>query len=741
MSTVTKLSRRDFLVRTQMAVGGGLLLGCWAPELNAEGGRQAFQPNAFLRIGTDSSVTIWAPRPDMGQGVQTSLPMLVAEELDADWPTVRIVQADLGAEYGEQVVAGSASIRTSFEALRQAGAAAREMLIAAAAKRWRVNPSTCRTTDGVVIHEATGRRVRYGALASDAAKLPVPEKPRLKDPKSFKLIGTSVGRKDIPSKVDGSAVFGMDIRLPGMLYAVIARSPVFGGEVVNFDATEAKATAGVRHVVAIARTNLANPFGGDLGPGHVHYVPSGVAVVADSTWAAIRGRQALSITWNEGAGASTSSASLADALTQAAAAPGKTLRDDGNFDKAFEAADKKIEAVYDVQFLAHATMEPLTCTASVSARGCEIWGSLQYPAGSAKAVASALGIPPNSIKIHMPYMGGGFGRKWMTDFVVEAALVSKAAGAPVKLVWTREDDIRHDYYRPASRHQLSAGMAADGKVTAWRHRLASTPIYSTFGGTSEARPEQSEIPPHNFPCYTIPNYRIEYTPVHTLVPRGYWRSVEGSVNGFVIDSFVDEIAAAMGKDPVALRLELLGAAGAMPFDKRGTMIDLSRFKKVIELAAEKSDWGSPLPKGRGRGIAAHFAFGSYVAEVAELTVTGRNVHVDRVVCAIDCGLVVHPDNARAQIEGGVAFGLSQALKSEITIKNGAVEQANFNDYQVLRINETPATEVHFVPSTAAPSGTGEVAVPPIAGAVANAVYAATGTRVRKLPMRLTEGVS
>jgi isoquinoline 1-oxidoreductase beta subunit len=741
MTTVTKISRRTFLVRTQIAVGSGLLLGCWVPDLSAQSAPQAFQPNAFLRVGTDGSITLWAPRPDMGQGVRTSLPMLVAEELDVDWASVRIVQADLGAEYGDQQVAGSASVRTSYQRLRQAGAAAREMLVRAAAQRWGVDVSSCHTANGAVIHDATRRRLPYGELAAAASALPVPEKPTLKDPKTFTLIGSAAARVEIPSKVDGSAVFGMDIKLPGMLYAVIARSQVFGGDVERFDAAAARAVAGVRQVVQIPRTDLPNPFGGELGAGHVHYVPSGVAVVADSTWSAIRGRQALAVKWNEGTGAATtSSASLTESFTKALAGPGKTLRSDGDFDGAFLAANQKLEAVYEVPFLAHATMEPLTCTASVTSKGCEIWGSLQFPSGSAKAVASVLGIAPSAVTIHTPFMGGGFGRKWMTDFVAEAALVSKAAGAPVKLVWTREDDIQHDYYRPASRHHLAAGVDAGGMLTAWRHRVASTPIHATFGGTNDPAAAQSEIPASGFPCYTVANYRVEYAAVNALIPRGYWRSVEGSVNGFVINSFIDEVAAAARKDPVALRLDLLGTHGVMSFGggEGREAIDLQRLKKVIELAAEKSGWGSPLPKGRGRGIAAHFAFGTYVAEVAEVTVTDSAFSVDRVVCAVDCGIVVNPDNARNQFEGGIAFGLSAVLKSEITLKNGRVAQANFNDYQVLRINEMPAVDVHFVPSTAAPSGSGEPGVPPIAGAVANALFAATGKRVRKLPIRRSD---
>jgi isoquinoline 1-oxidoreductase beta subunit len=713
------------------------MLGYLVRTADAQEG-DALQPNAFLRVSTDGSVTVWAPRPDMGQGVTTSLPMLVAEELEANWAEVRIIQADLRSDYGDQQVAGSASVRTSFTGLRRAGAAAREMLIAAAAARWRVPPSSCRAENSAVVHDATGRRIGYGQLATAAARQKVPAEPTLKDQAHFKLIGTPVAQWDIPSKVDGSATFGMDIKVPGMLYAVIARSPVFGGEVERVDATNAKTVEGVRQVVEIQRTDLPNPFSEPLGTGHVHYVPSGVAVVANSTWAAIRGREALSITWNEGSGALTNSATLADALKRATEATGKTLYSDGDVQRGLESSAKRIDAAYDVPFLAHATMEPLTCTASVTANGCEIWGSLQNPRGSAAAVASVLGIRQESVKVHMPYMGGGFGRKWMTDFVAEAALLSRAAKAPVKLVWTREDDLRHDYYRPVSHHRLAAGIDANGTLVAWHHRVASTPISSTFWGTDDAMPERHEIPARGFPCYTIPNFRLEYAPVHALVPRGYWRSVEGSVNAFVIQSFLDEVAAATGRDPVTLALDLVGSLRVMPFGDDGQTIDFSRLKGVIKLAAEKSDWGTPLARGRGRGFAAHFSFGTYVAEIAEITVASGRLHVDRVVCAVDCGKVVNPDSARAQIEGGVAFGLSAVLKSEITIRNGRVEQANFNDYQVLRINDMPRTEVHFVSSTGAPSGTGEPGVPPVAAAVANAVFAATGKRIRKLPIKAAD---
>jgi isoquinoline 1-oxidoreductase beta subunit len=735
MKEICKVSRRRFLKICPTA-GAGLVLGCYLPPLGKSAAAQtastaAFTPNAFIRIDTSGQVTIWAAKSEMGQGVRTALPMIVAEELDADWTRVRIEQADLDRKYGSQLTGGSLSVRTSWDPLRKAGAAGRTMLIAAAAQQWGVEPDSCRAEQGFVIHTASNRRLSYGELAAAAAKLPVPAEVKLKDAKEFRLVGTPVKRTDTPMKVDGSGIFGLDVRVPGMLYAVIERCPIFGGELESFDAAKAKAVPGVRQVVEIKRAELTHPFTNRVaGAGHQHYMPGGVAVIANSTWAAMEGRRALTVKWKEGEHAQLSSASLRETFEKLAQIPGKVLRNEGDVEQALAQAAKKIEAVYELPFLAHAPMEPVNCTAHTTDNGCEVWGPTQIPGAAQAAIAHALKLPLDSIKVHVTLLGGGFGRRLNQDYTVEAALVSRAAGTPVQVVWTREDEIQRDYYRPASYHKLAAALDAQGNPTAWLHRHVSPSIDAFYQGTGIPNPESSEINPQDFPAITIPNARVEYALANTVVPRGWWRAVESSVNPFVMQSFLDEIAAAGGHDPVALRLKLLASP------RRVGNFDTGRLRRVIELAASKGDWGKPLPKGRGRGIAAHFCFRSYVAQVAEVAVAADGkVRVERVVCAVDCGTAINPDIVKAQMEGGIAFGLSAVLRSAITLKDGRVEQSNFHDYQVLRINEMPMVEVHIVPSQEAPGGIGEPGVAPLAAAVGNAIFAATGKRVRRLPVR------
>lgn len=702
------INRRDFL-KTTAAGGTALVIGFYWPapgELAAaEGTAASFAPNAWLRIDTAGLVTVIVDRSEMGQGVMTSLPMLLAEELEADWSKVRIESAPAEPVYANrifeiQATGGSTSIRAAFDFLREAGAAAREMLITAAAETWGVEKSTCRAEKGEVIHTPTGRRLGYGALVERASKLPVPKDVPLKSPKDWRILGKPTRRLDTPDKIAGRAVFGIDVRVPGMLFASVARCPVFGGKVASFDATKAKAVKGVRHVVEIS---------------------SGVAVAAENTWAAMEGRRALQIKWDEGPNAEQSSAAITRRFEERAKEPGVVVRKEGDAAAALASAHQKIEAVYEVPFLAHATMEPMNATADVRKDACEVWVPTQNQTGVKHLAGQLSGLAENAVRVHTTYLGGGFGRRFELDFVREPLEVSKAVGAPVQVLWTREDDIEHDVYRPATYNRLVAALDADGWPVAWTHRIVGPSISARFDPevAKKGMDPTSIEGAFNVP-YAIPNIFVDYGMVDTGIPVGYWRSVGSSQNAYITECFFDEVARAGGKDPYELRRRLLK--------------DKPRHRAALELAAEKAGWGTPLPAGHGRGIAVHESFGSYVAQCAEVSVGKDGVRVHRVVCAVDCGMVVNPDTVKAQMESGIIFGLTAALHGAITIAKGRVEQNNFYDYEMVRMNEAPAIEVYIVPSEERPGGVGEPGTPPIAPAVVNALFAATGKPVRRLPI-------
>ncbi|HXB55920.1 MAG TPA: molybdopterin cofactor-binding domain-containing protein, partial [Vicinamibacteria bacterium] len=664
------------------------------------------------------------PKAEMGQGVMTGLPMLLAEELDVEWADVRVEQAPTDPNIYRHGTGSSSSTRTSWLPLRQAAAAARGLLLQAAAGRWMEDPLRCRTEAGSVIGPAS-QRARYADLVEAAALLPVPDltKVPLKEPSKFQILGKPIPRVDVPSKVDGSAEFGIDVRLPGMLRAVVARCPAFGGRVKRFDAAKAKAVAGVRHVVEI--------------PSVVRDVFScgGVAVVADNTWAALQGRQALVLEWDEGEG--ESSQGLSKQFELLLAKPGAVVRNDGDAAVALAGAAHRVEATYELPFEAHATMEPMNATVHVRRGGTEAWVPTQDSAFTREILARVLGQPLEAVIVHTTLLGGGFGRRAATDFVVEAAQISRLVGAPVQVVWTREDDIQHDFYRPASMHHLRASLDARGRPTAWFHRMASTSIAAFLDPPETAKPAESEIGGAVDLPYAIPSIRMEYSPAPSQVPVSWWRSVENSVNAFVTECFLDELAGAAEIDPLTFRLQLLAEPRQVrqPPDSPA-ILETTRLRAVLERAALRAGWGTPVTPGHGRGLACHFSYRTYVAQVAEVSVAHGAVRVHRVHLVVDCGRVVNPDVVKAQMEGGVVFGLSAALKGAITIANGRIQQSNFHDFEVLRLPEAPEIDVEILASDGPPTGVGEPGVPPIAPAVANAVFAATGKRVRRLPIRL-----
>lgn len=668
-------------------------------------------PNAFLQIGADDSVTVRLAHAEMGQGIWTTLAMFVAEELDCDWSRMRVEHAPAAPVYahtafGMQMTGGSTSTWSEFDRYRQVGAMARDMLIRAAAAEWKVAPSQCRTESGAVIHQ--GKRLSYGELAAKAEKLPPPKTVALKAPKDWKIIGKPTKRLDSPEKVTGTAQFGIDVQMPGLMTAVLARPPVFGAQVKAFDAARAKAVTGVRAVVQ---------------------VPSGVAVVADNFWAAKVGRDALDVEWDLGTGATIDTDVLREEYRQLARTPGATAAQAGDLSSP-ESDGPALEVEYDLPYLAHATMEPLNCTARVAADSCELWLGTQFQTIDQQAAAEVAGLRPEQVTIHTEFLGGGFGRRatGTAHLVRETVAVAKAAGVLVKVVWTREDDTRGGYYRPQWFHRAAVHTGPDGLPRRWdqvlvgQSILAGTPFeqFMVKDGIDGTSIEGAADSPY---VKGAPVHRVQLHSPKSPVPTLWWRSVGHSSNAFVMESIIDELAHAAKQDPLAYRRRLLA--------------EHSRHLGALNLAAEKAGWGKPLPKGHALGLAVHESFGSWVAQVAEVSLDGDRVRVHRVVCAIDCGVCVNPEGVRAQMESGIVYGLSAALYGRITMKEGRVQQSNFHDYPVLRFHEMPVIEVHIVPSSEKSGGAGEPGTPPIAPAVSNAIFALTNRRLRSLPIDLS----
>ena len=726
------LSRRAFL-RTATVAGTGLAIRFHLPPVATADAAApvAFEPNAYLRIMPDNVVTLWVTRSEMGQGVRTSLPAVLADELEADLSRVRLEQAMPGARFkGIRLrTSGSGSSSSTFLALRRAAASAREMLRSAAAEMWSVDRSSCRMKSGSVFHLSSGRKVTYGQLAERASRQSVPPDPPLKNSSEFRFIGKSLKRVDGAAIVRGRAIYGFDVRVPGMLVAAVERCPYLGGKVAAFDGNKALALPGVHHVVPVNKG-----------------ISTGVAVVAKTTWAALKGREALTVHWDEGPNKDFDSDRFVQALRSALAQDGYPIRRQGDTGKSLAAASRRLEAVYDFPFQAHAPLETMNCVADVSRDGCEVWAPTQTPETAHDDIAKMLGLPGEAVKVHTTLMGGGFGRRLFVDYVHEAVEISKAISKPVQVIWTRTDDMRHGFFQPASVNQIAAGFDADGRILAWVHKCVGSPL-SMFGLPSEEekkdlqRYAKDESPwgafdnPYNFAAM-----KVDYVPVDSPVPSGSWRAVEYPPTVFARESFVDEMAHFLGKDPLQLRIELLQPGDLLTLGEQ--KIDRKRMIRVLEVIREKSGWANPPPhlaqdRRWGRGLALNiYHGGSYLAQVAEVSVARdlTDLRVHRIVCVFDCGLAINPAGLEGQAESGITWGLSATLHGKIDFRRGRAVQGTYADFRVMRMNEMPSIETHILPSDARPGGFGEHPVPPVAPAIANAVFAAVGKRVRKLPI-------
>ena len=730
MSAPTQFTRRD-LLRSSAQASAALVLGFYLPlravaqsvPLNPT---RVFAPNAWLRISADNEITILVEKPELGQGSRTYTPMMIAEELEIDCSSqIRVEQAPtIPALYPGLRTGGSGGVLNTYDPMRRVGAQAREMLIAAAALQWNAQRHDCRAENGTVLHVPTNRRVRYGDLVEAASKLPLinPDNLTLKSPKDFKVIGQSIPRTDVPSKVDGSAIFGLDLRVPGMLFAVIARCPHFGGKLISYDPAAARAIPGVRAIFPVP-------------PLPRHYnTAGGVAIVADSTWAAIQAQKALVLHWNQAPTFESTESLRKEVERQAEGPPTFICVDRGDALQALSASPKQIGASYESPFQAHATMEPMNTTVYVRDGEIEVWSPTQFADEVQDEIAKLSGLPPDKVIVHMTLSGGSFGRRYQWDYATEAWQVAKEMKVPVQLMRTREDDMQHDFYRPYNRQRLVGGFDNQGKLVAWSTRVVTTPIagsnlYTGYSESPEALKDPGTIAALEWygadvAPYAIPNFRIDYAPAESLVPRSWWRSVSSSYTPFAKECFVDELALAAGRDPLEFRLALLTDRSP----------DTVRLRRVLQLAAEKADWGKTLPPRHGRGIACRLG-GSYNAQVAEISVDDDGaVNVLRMVSAVDCGISINPNGVRAMTEGAINFALTAVLTGEITVKDGAVQQSNFHDYRVLRVNQAPDIEVHLIPSTDDPGGVGELGAMLVAPAVCNAVFAATGIRLRRLPI-------
>ena len=716
------VSRREF-VKLSVLGGVGLLLGMPSdPRAQLRQSGVALQP--LIRVGVDGRITLFSQNPEMGQGVKTALPMIIAEELDVDWAAIKVEQSAWDTRLENQFSGGSLSIRINFTAMRQAGASARAMLLQAAASRWQRPVSELSTDKGAVLHTASGRRLEYGALAEAAAALPIPEDPPLKPASEFRLIGQSVTDVDLENIVVGAQGYSLDLTLPNMLFAVVRRSPYSDGQPASYDDSDARKVSGV-----VGFETLRNDLqGGRIAlPNSPNFV-SGIAVLAESTWAAMKGARRLKVEWEQPDPLPDSSVLMTD-FESALEKEGEIIRNDGNAKRVASGAAVSIDSEYRLPFVAHVPMEPMNCTVDASGDDIVVWAPTQNPELLAETIATVLKVEPGSIRIHVMRAGGAFGRRFYADFSVDAAILSRKTKRPVKVVWTREDDVRHDYFRPASLQKINAAVDEAGKISAWHHKVTS----HSRSAFLERDGSPTELDNYEFPAGFIPNLLYEYVHSPARIPVGQWRAVEHSSNVFVVASAIDELAHASGTDPLEFLKRLIGDEQFVQV-REDFRFDASRLLRVVEKAAKEADWSKSLPNGVGRGIAASYNQGAWVAEIAQVSVRNRVLKLERIVTAIDCGLIVNPQAAENQVQGGITEGISAALMGEITVTDGIVDQSNFHDYRLCGMRQAPAIDVHFMASDDNPRGLGEPPLPPVAPAICNAIFAATGQRIRELPL-------